>query len=108
MPWKECNHMDERLRIVAKLLDGDKMTAVCHARWQECLADHLEPPRCYYNFVKTHGRAKIRTVGQDTSRAGRVGHTAADFPGNILVDDNLLGTGAYHNGIIRLGHFNQN
>jgi hypothetical protein len=28
MPWKECNHMDERLRLVAKLLDGEKMAAV--------------------------------------------------------------------------------
>jgi transposase InsO family protein len=29
MPWKECNRMDERLRFVAKLLDGEKMSAVC-------------------------------------------------------------------------------
>lgn len=29
MPWKECNYMDERLRLVAKLLDGEKMAAVC-------------------------------------------------------------------------------
>ena len=29
MPWKECNRMDERLRFVAKLLDGEKMTVVC-------------------------------------------------------------------------------
>lgn len=29
MPWKECNHMDERLRFVARLLDGDKMAVVC-------------------------------------------------------------------------------
>jgi len=29
MPWKECNFMDERLRLVAKLLDGEKMAAVC-------------------------------------------------------------------------------
>jgi transposase-like protein len=29
MPWKECNHMDERLRLVAKLLDGEKMAEVC-------------------------------------------------------------------------------
>jgi hypothetical protein len=25
MPWKECNYMDERLRLVARLLDGEKM-----------------------------------------------------------------------------------
>ena len=29
MPWKECNHMDERLRFVARLLEGEKMAAVC-------------------------------------------------------------------------------
>jgi transposase InsO family protein len=29
MPWKECNQMDEHLRLVAKLLDGEKMAAVC-------------------------------------------------------------------------------
>ncbi len=29
MPWKECKRMDERLRFVARLLDGDKMSAVC-------------------------------------------------------------------------------
>ena len=29
MPWKECNRMDERLRFVARILDGEKMTVVC-------------------------------------------------------------------------------
>jgi len=29
MPWKECNAMDERVRFVARLLDGEKMTVVC-------------------------------------------------------------------------------
>jgi transposase InsO family protein len=29
MPWKECNAMDERLRFVAKLLDGEKMAVMC-------------------------------------------------------------------------------
>ena len=29
MPWKECNQMDERLKFVGRLLDGDNMTAVC-------------------------------------------------------------------------------
>ncbi len=25
MPWKECHIMDERVRFVARLLDGEKM-----------------------------------------------------------------------------------
>ena len=29
MPWKECHAMDERLRFVARLLDGEKMALVC-------------------------------------------------------------------------------
>ena len=29
MPWNECNRMDERLRFVARLLDGEKMAVVC-------------------------------------------------------------------------------
>ena len=29
MPWKECDRMDERLRFVARLLDGEKMAATC-------------------------------------------------------------------------------
>lgn len=29
MPWKECNVEDERLRFVARLLDGEKMAGLC-------------------------------------------------------------------------------
>ena len=29
MPWKECSVMDERLRFVARLLEGEAMTDVC-------------------------------------------------------------------------------
>ena len=29
MPWKECHAMDERLRFVARLLDGEKMAPLC-------------------------------------------------------------------------------
>ena len=29
MPWKECNPMDERLKFIARLLDGDKMAGLC-------------------------------------------------------------------------------
>jgi transposase len=31
MPWKECSVMDERLRFVARLLEGEPMTDVCRA-----------------------------------------------------------------------------
>ena len=29
MPWKECHVVDERLRFVARLLDGERMATVC-------------------------------------------------------------------------------
>src|SRR5712672_627865 len=29
VPWKECNPMDERLKFIARLLDGEKMAVVC-------------------------------------------------------------------------------
>lgn len=29
MPWNECKPMDERLRFVARLLEGEKMAALC-------------------------------------------------------------------------------
>jgi putative transposase len=29
MPWKECHVMDERVRFVARLLDGEKMARLC-------------------------------------------------------------------------------
>ena len=29
MPWKECHVMDERVRFVARLLDGEKMVVLC-------------------------------------------------------------------------------
>ena len=31
MPWKECHVVDERLRFIARLLDGEKMAVVCEA-----------------------------------------------------------------------------
>ena len=29
MPWKECHVMDERLKFVARLLDGEAMSGLC-------------------------------------------------------------------------------
>ena len=29
MPWKECDRMEERLKFVARLLDGEKMSVMC-------------------------------------------------------------------------------
>src|SRR5271168_1818438 len=29
MPWQECRKMDERLRFIARLLDGERMAGLC-------------------------------------------------------------------------------
>ena len=29
MPWKECHVVDERLRFIGRLLDGEKMAPLC-------------------------------------------------------------------------------
>src|ERR1700676_4099528 len=29
MPWQECSQMDERLRFVARLMEGEKMAVLC-------------------------------------------------------------------------------
>ncbi len=54
MPWKECKPMDERLRIIARLLEGEKMAPLCREfgisrvtgykifnRYKECGLDAL-------------------------------------------------------------------
>ena len=29
MPWRECKPMDERLRFIARLLEGEKVAVAC-------------------------------------------------------------------------------
>ncbi len=54
MPWKECKPMDERLRFIARLLEGEKMACLCrefgisrvtgykiYKRYKECGLDAL-------------------------------------------------------------------
>ena len=57
MPWQECQLMDERLRFVARLPDGENMAALCREfgisrktgykifnRYKECGLRGLEDP----------------------------------------------------------------
>ena len=43
MPWKECKPMDERLKFIARLLDGEKM-AVAVPRVRHLPQDRLQDP----------------------------------------------------------------
>lgn len=66
MPWQECNLMDERLKFVARLLEGEKMARLCREfgisrktgykifdRYKECglhdLSDRSRRP--YRSFI---------------------------------------------------------
>ena len=55
MPWKECKPMDERLKFIARLLDGEKMSSLCRefgisrptgykifSRYKDCGLDGLQ------------------------------------------------------------------
>ncbi len=55
MPWKECKPMDERLRFIARRLEGEKMSGLCREfgisrvtgykifnRYKECGLDALQ------------------------------------------------------------------
>jgi hypothetical protein len=66
MPWKECHVVDERLRFIARLLDGETMTSLCtefgisrktgykiYDRYKDCglqgLTDRSRRPRRHAN-----------------------------------------------------------
>jgi putative transposase len=65
MPWQECYKMDERLRFVAQLLDGENMAVLCRefdvsrktgykifARYKDC---GLEGPTDHSRRPYRHG-----------------------------------------------------
>ena len=47
MPWKECHVVEERLRFIARLLDGEKMAGHCQveARRSESKVFDSRSPR---------------------------------------------------------------
>ena len=70
MPWRECSAMEERLRFVARLLDGESMSDACRSfgisrktgykifdRYKEhgleALSDRSRRPVRYAAVVKT-------------------------------------------------------
>ena len=57
MPWQECRKMDERLRFIARLLDGERMAGLCRefdisrqtgykifSRYKDCGLGNPRPP----------------------------------------------------------------
>jgi transposase InsO family protein len=87
MPWKECSVMDERLRFVAQLLDGEPMTEVCRAfgisrktgykifnRYKdyglEALTDRSRRPVRYANQLPPQVEGLILTLKRDKPHWG--------------------------------------
>lgn len=87
MPWKECSVMDERLRFVARLLDGDSMTDVCRdfgisrktgykifSRYKdhgvEALTDRSRRPVRYANQLPSQIESLIVTLKQEKPHWG--------------------------------------
>lgn len=82
MPWKESSVMDERMKFVARLLDGEKMTDLCQEfgiarktgykifdRYQSCgvegLTDRTRRPVRYGNQIPMQVEKFILTIKQE-------------------------------------------
>lgn len=82
MPWKECNQVDERLKFVARLLDGEKMAPLCEEfgisrktgykifeRYKECglegLTDRSRKPHRYANQLPFQIEKAILQIKKD-------------------------------------------
>jgi transposase InsO family protein len=87
MPWKECSVVDERLRFVAQLLDGEPMAEVCRAfgisrktgykifnRYKdyglEALSDRSRRPIRYANQLPSQVEGLILTLKRDKPHWG--------------------------------------
>jgi len=87
MPWKECSVMDERLRFVARLLDGDSMSEVCRdfgisrktgykifSRYKdhgvEALCDRSRRPVRYANQLPSQIESLVVTLKQEKPHWG--------------------------------------
>src|SRR5215469_16381207 len=97
MPWKECNQMDERLKFIARLLDGEKMAAVCRdfnvsrktgykilKRYNdvglEGLTDRSRRPYRHANQLPVQIETLIVRCKQDKPHLGRAEDPGADGP----------------------------
>ena len=87
MPWKECHVEDERLRFVARRLDGEKMARLCaefgisrktgykiRDRYQDCgvtaLTDRSRRPYRHANQLPLARRAGDRRAQEGSTRRG--------------------------------------
>ena len=94
MPWKESSVMDERLRFLARVLDGEPMTEVCRDfgisrktgykifdRYKEhgleALSDRSRRPVRLANQLPAQLDARIVAPSSARSRIGAPGRSAS-------------------------------
>jgi transposase len=83
MPWKECSVMEERLRFVARVLEGERMSEVCRAfgisrttgykifeHGLEALSDRSRRPVRYANQLPQQIEAVIVVLKRDMPHWG--------------------------------------
>lgn len=85
MPWKECNKMDEKLKLVVRVLDGEKMTHLCdeldtsrktgykiYTRYKHCsleeLIDRSRKPYRYANQLPFQIERVILHIKKETTK----------------------------------------
>ena len=74
MPWRECKPMDERLRFIARLLEGEKMAVACrqfgisrvtgykiYNRYKECGLTNLSMKSRPWNSRPAGSKTIVRT-----------------------------------------------
>lgn len=87
MPWKECSQVDEKLRFVARLLEGEKMAPLCREfnisrktgykifeRYKDCglkgLTDRSRKPHRYANRLPFQVEATILQIKNEKPHWG--------------------------------------
>jgi len=87
MPWQECTQVDERLKFVARLLDGEKMAPLCREfnisrktgykifeRYKDCglkgLTDRSRQPHRYANQLPFQVEKSILQIKRDKPNWG--------------------------------------
>ena len=94
MPWKDRTVMDERIRFVARLLEGESMALLCREfnisrktgykifdRYKECglegISDRTRRPHRYGNQLPVQVETAILTLKQDKPERGRSGRNCS-------------------------------
>jgi transposase-like protein len=73
MPWKECSVLEARLRFVARLLEGERMSEVCRA-----FGIARKTGYKIFDRYREHG---LEALSDRSRRPVRYANQAADHPG---------------------------